>query len=76
MFSSCGILLDLLMPRMDGEEFLRRLRGSVHRQTKVVVLSGHRSAVQKAQELQADGCLVKPVDLEVLLKTLKPFVPG
>jgi len=67
------ILLDLMMPRMDGEEFLRHLRASAHAAIPVVVMSGHGAAHRKAGELSANGCLAKPIDLDELLATVRRF---
>jgi CheY-like chemotaxis protein len=68
------ILLDLMMPRMDGEQFMKELRESRFRDTPVVILSGHVSAQKKANELQVEYCLMKPVEFGELLRTLKHFV--
>jgi chemosensory pili system protein ChpA (sensor histidine kinase/response regulator) len=67
------ILLDLMMPRMDGEQFLRRMRADHHADTPVVILSGHVSAEAKARELHAACCLMKPVESNELLQTAKRF---
>lgn len=67
------ILLDMMMPRMDGEQFLQSLRGSPRADLPVVIMSGHTAARQKARELGANGCLIKPVDLDELLETVRRF---
>ncbi len=67
------ILLDLIMPRMDGEQFLRQLRGSRFANIPVIVISGHSAAEKKAQELNATSCLMKPVEVDQLLKTVRQF---
>jgi CheY-like chemotaxis protein len=68
------ILLDLMMPRMDGEEFIKSLRASPQAHIPVVIVSGHSASKRKAEELSADGCLTKPVELEELLGTVRRFV--
>jgi CheY-like chemotaxis protein len=61
------ILLDMMMPRLDGEGFMRRIRRDPRTAAiPVVILSGHQAAAQKAEELGAAGCLVKPFDLSRL----------
>jgi CheY-like chemotaxis protein len=67
------ILLDLMMPRMDGERFMQTLRASSDGDIPVVIMSGHNVASQKARDLNADGCLTKPVDLDELLATVRRF---
>jgi CheY-like chemotaxis protein len=62
------ILLDLMMPVMDGQEMLRRLKEDPElRHTPVVVMSAGR--VTKA-ELQGCRFLAKPFELDDLLDTV------
>src|SRR2546427_12110035 len=68
------ILLDLMMPRMDGEHFLERLRGSRFANIPVIIMSGHCAAERKAEELSVVQCLMKPVEVDQLLKTVRQFV--
>jgi CheY-like chemotaxis protein len=67
------ILLDLMMPRMDGEQFLHTLRASARASIPVVVMSGHSAASAMAQQLEASACLTKPFELEELLETVWRF---
>ena len=70
------ILLDLMMPRMDGEQFLKKLGDGPFAAVPVVILSGNSCARKKAIELNARGCLMKPVEFEELLSTVRRFVPS
>ena len=64
----CLILLDLLMPRMDGIEFLERLRSHPHApQFPVLVLSAHGQAAAKEHYDGVLGTLRKPFDVSELL---------
>jgi chemosensory pili system protein ChpA (sensor histidine kinase/response regulator) len=64
----CVILLDMMMPNMDGEAFLSALRARPAFATvPVVVISGNAVARQRARELAAVACLVKPFELDELL---------
>lgn len=65
------ILLDLMMPVMDGQEFHRRLRempgaGAV----PVVVITGIDDAVQETCGLQPTAVLTKPFQLDRLVALL------
>jgi CheY-like chemotaxis protein len=62
------ILLDMMMPRMDGETFLRALRARpALADAPVVVISGNAAVREKASALHAAACLVKPFELDELL---------
>jgi CheY-like chemotaxis protein len=61
------ILLDLMMPRLDGEGLMKLLaRDSRLAHIPVCIISGHQDAREKASQLGAAGCLVKPIELEQL----------
>jgi len=70
----CVILLDMMMPVMDGKEFrnLQRLDEAL-REIPVVVLSAHADATGLAEQMEAAGFLRKPVDLVTLLQTVEQF---
>jgi two-component system, OmpR family, response regulator len=72
------ILLDLMMPRMDGEDLLAAMRASPGlERIPVIIMSGHDKAREKAETLLGRECLVKPVDLDVLLHAVQQFArPG
>ncbi len=62
------VLVDLMMPYLDGEDLVRQLRGVLHRETPAVVLvsaSHQRTEVQKRLGLPAS--LAKPFPMEDLL---------
>jgi two-component system response regulator len=61
------ILLDLNLPRKDGREVLREIKGDAHLQTiPVVVLttSAQEADVARAYGFHANCYIVKPVDFE------------
>lgn len=66
------ILLDLMMPVMDGWEFVQRLP---HRHSgqaiPIVILSADRNVAAKAKELGAVGYLAKPFELNDLLELVR-----
>jgi CheY-like chemotaxis protein len=67
----CLILLDLMMPGMNGAEFrAEQLRDPALARIPVVVLSASGEVAAKAAALGAEG-LPKPVDLEALLRAIR-----
>lgn len=63
------ILLDMLMPVMDGLGFLRAMRSSAdHIPTLVVTANDLEADKREAYALGADGFMRKPIDMEELLK--------
>lgn len=71
----CLILLDLMLPIMNGWEFLEELRKAsdiLLASLPVVVVSAATDA-QKAASGQAQGYMRKPIDLELLYKTVEKF---
>ena len=62
------VLVDLMMPRLDGEDFVKRMRADpALSRVPIVVMSGHHEARRRAAELGATECLVKPVELDALM---------
>jgi CheY-like chemotaxis protein len=70
------ILLDLKMPRMDGETFRREQLADASLSTiPVIVLSGSSDAAQVAQRIAAIDYLAKPIDSRMLLVTVGRHLP-
>jgi DNA-binding response OmpR family regulator len=66
------IVLDLMMPRMDGYAFREAQRahaGTV--ETKILLLSAAHQVAAAAEELQADAWLVKPFGLYDVLESVE-----
>ena len=69
----CVILLDLMMPRMDGWEFLERQR-SRDTSTPIIVVSAYSSRDQ----MHGAGVIAylrKPVDIDALLEMVARYCP-
>ena len=67
------ILLDLMMPGMDGYETLRRVRSTPagqHMPVVIVTASPDPDLEQRVLEAGGNGCLRKPVDLDALSRTV------
>jgi CheY-like chemotaxis protein len=70
------ILLDLMMPVMDGVEFRRQQQGQpVLRDIPVVCLSARHDAQQTASRLGVTDCLAKPLDLQALISVVRRHCP-
>lgn len=68
-FDADVIVLDLMMPVMDGWTFAARVRES--RKIPIVVLSAANDISRHAEGLGAAGVITKPFDLETLLPTIE-----
>ena len=69
-----ALLLDVMLPRLDGWEVLRRLR--VTKKTPVLLLTARDGSVDRVRGLDtgADDYLVKPFDLAELLARLRALI--
>ena len=71
------ILLDLMMPVMDGQAFRReQLNNSTLASVPVIVLSAHARTPELAEALGAAAYLLKPFDLDQLLNVIKAAQNG
>lgn len=71
------ILLDVVIPKMDGHEVCRRLKNNpATRNIPVIFVTGNISstAKQQALELGAVTCLGKPIDSGKLLEIVKQIL--
>jgi CheY-like chemotaxis protein len=70
----CLILLDIMMPVMDGLQFRAVQRQDpTLQEIPVVVLTAHASVQQMAKELSVAEFLKKPVRLETLLAAVERY---
>jgi two-component system, OmpR family, response regulator len=69
-----AVVLDIMLPGIDGWELLRRLRAS--RKTPVLFLTARDSVQDRVRGLDAgaDDYLVKPFDLDELLARLRALI--
>jgi len=73
------VLLDQMMPRMNGMEVLSRLREREDSSCYWVMLmtgSGHEDEIVEALEAGADEYLMKPFSLDVLKARIRRYVKG
>lgn len=67
----CVIILDLMMPVMDGPSFHQALLANPNTQTlPVFVVSGAAEVGRKARDMGVAGWFEKPIDLDRLLETV------
>jgi two-component system alkaline phosphatase synthesis response regulator PhoP len=70
----CVILLDLMMPRMTGEQFRDAQRQDPElRNIPVVVVSARHDAAQTARRMSAAGFSPKPLDPDHLLSVVATY---
>jgi len=62
------ILLDMRMPGMNGWEFAREFRARHGRACPIVVVTAAENARARAAEVEADGWLAKPFEIDDVLR--------
>src|SRR5712691_4187810 len=70
------ILLDLMMPVMDGWQFVAELEHRGWRDVPLLILSADRSVQGHAKQLHASAHLAKPFDLDELLGKVQQLTGG
>ncbi|HEX6940446.1 MAG TPA: response regulator [Longimicrobiales bacterium] len=69
------ILLDVMMPELDGLEVTRRLRSSETTQAvPIIAITAMQGAQELALEAGADEVMTKPVDIRSLLVKLRDWL--
>ena len=68
----CVIILDLMMPNMDGRTFReKQLEQEPLADIPVVVISAYRDAAHSHREMQAAAWIPKPLNLTTLLRVIR-----
>ena len=70
------ILLDLMMPVMDGWQFVSEMEQRGWRRAPLLILSADRAVQGHATRLHADAYLAKPFDLDELLGKVSALTGG
>jgi len=71
------VLLDIMMPGIDGFEILRRLRHDPATKFTPVIMftaKGDSNSLFKTQDLGSTDYIIKPFDLEKLLDMIKEYI--
>lgn len=70
-----AVILDLMMPVMDGPTFLTAFRRLPDCRTiPVVIVSAVKAELERARQLAAHAWLAKPYDLDDLIATVGRFI--
>jgi len=70
------ILLDMMMPEMNGEEFREeQLRDARLSAVPVVVMSASGRLHELVSQMNPAATLTKPVSLDAVLSALQPYLP-
>jgi CheY-like chemotaxis protein len=73
----CLILLDLMMPVMDGRMFRQeQLRRPEFASIPVVVLSAYRNVAEETKDMSVAAFLKKPMKLDDVLGVVRKHCPG
>ena len=74
-FQPSFLILDVVMPKLDGLEVCRRLKGgSETRDIRILAVTGHAGMAERVVAAGADACIPKPFDFEGLSKELERFL--
>lgn len=70
-----AVVLDLMMPVMDGWQFLDACRkDNLCAEVPILVMSAYRHLSERSARLQAAACIAKPFDLDVLVGAVDRLV--
>jgi PAS domain S-box-containing protein len=66
------VITDQTMPQLTGKELIQKLK-QLRPDIQTIICTGHSSKIdeEKAQKLGADAFLMKPLDMSVLLQTIR-----
>jgi CheY-like chemotaxis protein len=68
------VLLDLMMPGMNGPEFRdQQAKLETFREIPVILTSGRDDIAERAREMKVFGHLRKPYSIDDLLKVIRPL---
>ncbi|UII76090.1 response regulator [Flagellimonas sp. HMM57] len=71
------ILLDIMMPQMDGYETLQKIKENKElKETKIIFLSAKSKLadVEKGMKLGADGYMTKPFSIKKIVKDVEQLI--
>jgi two-component system cell cycle response regulator DivK len=73
------VLLDMMMPAMDGYETLRKINSDASIDSGIPIFAVTAQAMpgdkEKCLDAGADEYISKPIDMDILLERIKTFLP-
>lgn len=71
------VVLDIKMPGIDGFEIMKQIKAEKPK-LPIILITGHQCTDEEDQEPLADAydCLVKPVNIEIMIDKIKNAVKG
>ena len=69
------VLLDMLMPVMDGWQCVRELRARYGHEIPIVIVTAAEHARARAAQVGITDVLPKPFDMDDLLRVVERYVP-
>ncbi|MBI2460278.1 MAG: response regulator [Candidatus Rokubacteria bacterium] len=74
-FKPSVLILDIVMPRLDGVEVCRRLKaGPDTRGIRILGITGYPDTIPRLLQAGADACLTKPLDVQELRRQVDRFL--
>jgi len=74
-FKPSVLILDVVMPRLDGVEVCRRLKATPEtRGIRILGITGYPDTIPRLLQAGADACLTKPLDVVALRRQLDLFL--
>jgi CheY-like chemotaxis protein len=68
------VVTEILVPKLDGLELCRRIKSDPLTRHTLVMIFSHLQADDRAREAGADAFLAKPLNEDVLIKTLEKLL--
>ena len=68
------LVTEILVPKLDGLSLCRALKSDPSTRQILVLIFSHLHAEDRAQEVQADAFLVKPLNEQLLIETVEQLI--
>ena len=68
------LLLDVNINGEDGRSFCQKVKAEKHEALKVILMSGDESTLDYNEWTEADDCIAKPFDSNLLLQKISSYV--